>query len=93
VIIGVASADYLRADRSPDGLEKWGGAGWARLGQYIPYFREAGHDVVVGTLWQRDGMLAVEQADGRMEFPDVLILQRIMHNNVDQSIKYGQEQG
>ena len=93
MIIGVASADYLRADRSPDGVEKWGGAGWARLGQYIPYFREAGHEVYVGTLWQRDGKLAVEQADGSMEFPDVIILQRIMHDKVDQSIKFGQEHG
>jgi glycosyltransferase involved in cell wall biosynthesis len=93
MIIGVASADYLRADRSPDGVEKWGGAGWARLGQYIPYFREAGHEVYVGTLWQRDGKLAVEQADGSMEFPDVILLQRIMHDKVDQSIKFGQEHG
>ena len=93
MIIGVASADYLRADRSPDGVEKWGGAGWARLGQYIPYLREAGHEVYVGTLWQRDARLAVEQADGSMEFPDVVILQRIMHDKVDQSIRFGQEQG
>ena len=93
MIIGVASADYLRADRSSDGVEKWGGAGWARLGQYIPYFREAGHEVYVGTLWQREGKLAVEQADGSVEFPDVILLQRIMHDKVDQSIKFGQEHG
>ena len=93
MIVGFASADYLRADRSPDGIEKWGGAGWARVGQYIPYFREAGHEVVVGTLWQREGALAVEEADGRIEYPDVVILQRIMHDNVDQSIRFGQESG
>jgi len=93
VIVGFASADYLRADRSPDGVEKWGGAGWARVGQYIPYFREAGHEVVVGTLWQREGALAVEEADGRIDYPDVVILQRIMHDKVDQSIKFGQESG
>lgn len=93
MIIGIASADYLRADRSPDGVERFGGAGWVRLGQYVPYLEAAGHEVVVGTLWQRDGALCVERADGTADFPDVVILQRIMHGGVHKSIKYGQRVG
>lgn len=93
MLIGIASADYMRADRTPDGVEKWGGAGWARLGQYIPYIEAAGHVTIVGTLWQRDGALCVERADGTADFPDVVILQRIMHGGVHKSIKYGQSVG
>ena len=52
MIIGVASADYLRPTRSANGKEQWGGAGWARVGQWVPYWRAAGHEVVVGTLWK-----------------------------------------
>ena len=67
MLIGIASADYMRADRTPDGVERWGGAGHARLGQYIPYIEAAGHVPIVGTLWQRDGALCVERADGSVE--------------------------
>ena len=92
--IGVASADYLRPEKSPTGNEQWGGAGWARIGQYIPYLREAGHEVTVGTMWKvRDH---IEVADGYTKekmSPDLLIVQRIMHEGVADTTRLAQEAG
>ena len=83
MIIGIASADYLRPDRSPDGKCKWGGAGWARIGQYLPYLRAAGHTVVLGTLWRSEGDLVVQDDDTEEHFtPDITILQRLMHEGI-----------
>lgn len=93
MIIGIASADYLRADRSDDGQEHWGGAGWARVGQYVPFYRAAGHTVICGIMWQRPDGLYVEDAEGTFMRPDVLIMQRLMLEGVPDAIRFGQEQG
>lgn len=71
----------------------WGGAGWARLGQYVDSYRAAGHTVVVGTLWKDEAGLSVAEDDGTKTYPDVLILQRIMHGGVDDAIRFGQSCG
>lgn len=87
MIIGIASADYLRKSRSPDGAPKWGGAGWARIGQYLPYLRASGHTVVCGTLWRENGQMVIEDdIEDRTErvTPDVVILQRLMHEGIAQ---------
>lgn len=93
MIIGVASADHLRADRSPDGLEHWGGAGWARIGQYLPFYRAAGHTVVCGVMWKQSDGLYVEDAEGTHTRPDVLIMQRLMLEGVPSAIRWGQKHG
>lgn len=87
MIIGIASADYLRKARTPDGQPRWGGAGWARIGQYLPYLRESGHTVVCGTLWRENGQMVIEDdIEDRTErvTPDVVILQRLMHEGIAQ---------
>ena len=93
MIVGIASADHLRADRSPDGIEKWGGAGWARLGQYVPHFQEAGLNPVVGILWQQDDGLYIENDKGTKVRPDIVIIQRLMHATVDEASRFGQSKG
>lgn len=91
--IGIASADYLRADRSPTGNEAWGGSGWARVGQYVDYYRAAGHEVVAGTMWQYHGEIRIEDANKEMMVPDVVIMQRIMHDGVANAIKLARASG
>jgi glycosyltransferase involved in cell wall biosynthesis len=94
VKIGIASADYLRPQKSPDGEEKWGGAGWARLGQYVPYLRAAGHEVTVGTLWRYNGLMLIEDGYTQEKIaPDVVIIQRIMHDGVGETMRMGRSQG
>ena len=87
--IGIASADYLPPWKAPDNIERWGGAGWARIGQYVPYLREAGHNVHVGVLWERDGAMTIEDMQGEFSFPDVVILQRLMHDGIQNTIRRG----
>jgi glycosyltransferase involved in cell wall biosynthesis len=91
--IGIVSGDYLRADRSPDNKERWGGAGWARLGQYVEALRSAGHEVNVGHLWLRGNSLTVQDSDEVVHYPDVLLMQRLMHGGLDKSINIGRANG
>jgi glycosyltransferase involved in cell wall biosynthesis len=92
-VIGVASADYQRADRAPDGVEHWGGSGWARLGQYLPLWKEAGYDVVTGILWKEEDGLYVEEANLVKRRPDIVILQRLMHEGINEASKFGRSKG
>ena len=91
--IGIVSGDYLRSDRSPDGKERWGGAGWARMGQYVDALRNAGHSVAVGHLWLRGNSLTVQDADEVTHYPDVLLMQRLMHGGLDRSVRIGRANG
>src|SRR5262245_13103199 len=80
--IGVASADWLRPHKNK-GVAAWGGAGWARIGQYIPNW-EKHHDIVVGTLWAlNDGTMGIvtdhEDGETHLHQPDTIIMQRLMH--------------
>lgn len=91
--IGIVSGDYLRSDRSPNGQEQWGGAGWARLGQYVEHLRHAGHSVVVGHLWLRGNYLTVQDSEDVVHYPDVLLMQRLMHDGLDKSVRIGRASG
>lgn len=93
MIIGIASADHMRADRNPNGVELWGGAGWARIGQYIPHYEAAGHEVHCGILWKEPDGLAVETAKDTKIRPDIILMQRLMVEGVDEAIRYGQDHG
>lgn len=91
--IGVVSGDYLRADKSPDGKDKWGGAGWARYGQYVGPLKDRGFDISVGHLWLRGNSFCVQDVDGVVHYPDVILMQRLMHGGLDQSIRIAQKSG
>jgi glycosyltransferase involved in cell wall biosynthesis len=90
--IGIVSGDYLRADKSHDGKEKWGGAGWARLGQYVDALRVE-HDVRIGHLWLRGEYLTVQDEYENVFYPEVIIMQRLMHDGLDKSIHLGRKSG
>lgn len=93
--IGIASGDYLRADFASDKKEHWGGAGWARIGQYVTHFEAAGHEVIKGILWTERGhaSLFVEDADHFKMECDVILLQRLMHQGLGDSIKMARKAG
>lgn len=94
MIVGIASADYLRSDRSPTGQEVWGGSGWARLGQYVHHFRAAGHHVVCGVAWNENNQyLSVEDENQHRIMPDIVILQRVMHDGVAKTIRAARSAG
>jgi glycosyltransferase involved in cell wall biosynthesis len=95
MIVGIASADYMRADapENPMDTEHWGGAGWARLGQYVPYLSDD-YQVVVGTLW-REGTrgFSIENSDKERYRPDVIIMQRMMHEGIADATRDAQRHG
>lgn len=87
--LGIATGDRIPANRSPDGLPHWGGAGWVRLGQYIPLLQEEGITSIVGTLvWNRDRFsIDISEGDGDYVDVDVIYIQRMMHEGLDEHIK------
>lgn len=93
MIVGIASGDYLPPQKHPQGLELWGGAGWARLGQYIPHLRASGIEVHVGIFWKNQGRGFIELSTGEFVDPDVVILQRLMHAGLDDTITKARESG
>lgn len=93
MIIGIASGDYMPPHKHPNNIELWGGAGWARLGQYITGLRDLGHTVHSGVLWKAGETVAVETKEGDFISPDVIFLQRLMHAGLDQTIKSAKESG
>lgn len=95
MIIGIASADFLRADKTTNNEDAWGGSGFARVGQYVPYLRAAGHTVVAGTLWKDEeaGHLFVEDATGTRFLPDIIYSQRLMHKGLAEAYKMGRNAG
>lgn len=93
--LGIASGDRVSVNRSPDGLPHWGGAGWVRLGQYIPLLEAQGIEVHVGTLvWNRDHF-SIDISEGNQVFVDVdiIYLQRMMHAGLDARIKKARADG
>lgn len=87
--LGIATGDRIPPKRSPDGLPHWGGAGWVRIGQYIPLLQEQDITSVVGTLvWNRD-RFCIDIADGGGDYVDVdvIYLQRMMHEGLVKHIK------
>jgi glycosyltransferase involved in cell wall biosynthesis len=93
--LGIASGDRVSPKKAHDDKEHWGGAGWARLAQYIPYFEEAGIYVSSGTLvWSTDRfVIDISDGDGVYEEIDVLYLQRLMHDGLATHINLAQKYG
>lgn len=88
--IGVVSGDRIPPSKSPDGQAHWGGAGWVRLGQYLPHF---GDNVVLGTLvWYYKKFKVIDDAR-EMHDVDVIIMQRLMHDGLTEHIKLAKKAG
>ena len=94
--IGIASADKISAHKSTDGKPHWGGAGWVRLGQYIPHLTAHGIDVVEGTLvWNRTHFAIAPDGSNLENLCDVdiIYMQRLMHDTLTPRIKEAQALG
>jgi len=88
--IGIVSGDRIHPAKSPDGQAHWGGAGWVRLGQYLPHL---GNSVVLGTLvWHRTHFKVLDDAR-EMHDVDVIIMQRLMHDGLTNHIQLAKKEG
>lgn len=90
MLIGVASGDWVSPSRASDKQEHWGGSGWARIGQYVPHFP---FKTVVGYLvWKRTNFI-ITDPEGNEYHPDVVIMQRLMHQGLAEHIEQGKAAG
>lgn len=92
MLLGIASGDWLSSDKSPTKTERWGGAGWVRIGQYVPLLP---FPAAVGVLvWNRTHF-SIQDSTGYMFDPDVIFIQRLMHaglsTHISQAQAYGQK--
>lgn len=88
--IGIVSGDWVHPKNTPDGIEKWGGSGWARVAQYMDFMP---FDFVTGTLvWNKD-CFVVKTHDDRYEFTPIIIMHRLMHNGLADHIKQARKAG
>lgn len=90
MIVAIASADRLSRNMSSDGNEYWGGSGWVRIGQYLEHLP---FKIVVGyVIWKRTHFVLMD--DNEVEHtPDVIVMQRLMHDGLADHIKAGREAG
>ena len=88
--LGIASGDWVHPRKTPDNKERWGGSGWARIGQYVEHLP---FDTVHGVLtWVRDH-LAIMDATGELHDVDVILMQRMMNDGIADHIRESQAQG
>lgn len=89
--LGFASTDWSRSVMDENGHPVWGGAGWARLGQYaslLPF------DVTVGSLAFHKGLFGVADWDGKNHFDcEIIYMQRVMFEDVADRILEAQANG
>jgi hypothetical protein len=90
MILGIASADRIPSSKSADGKAYWGGSGWIRIGQYLFFMP---YKVVVGFPTWKNSCFIITDDDGNDHVPDVLILQRLMHDGLARHIKMARANG
>lgn len=88
--LGIASGDWLHPNKTGLDTAKWGGSGWARLGQYastLPF------DVSVGVLtWMHDRFV-IMSVDGEVNEVDVVYMQRLMHEGLTKHVPMARANG
>ena len=84
--VGFVSGDYLPALKASDGLEHWGGSGWARFGQYVEWLEHLGKEVVTGVLIWKDDRFFVRDQYEEIQEVDMVIMQRLMHASLAEHI-------
>jgi hypothetical protein len=88
--LGIASGDWLHPNRTGLDTAKWGGSGWARLGQYVSTLP---FDVSVGVLtWMYDRFV-IMSVDGKISEVDVVYMQRLMHEGLTQHVPMARANG
>lgn len=92
MIVGIASGDFLSPQRAKDGAPHWGGAGWARLGQYQHLIEN--HHIVVGSLtWQQGVGLCIKDDRDILVPCDIIYMQRLMHDTLPDHMKKARAMG
>lgn len=88
--LGIASGDWVNPKRTPENKQRWGGSGWARIGQYVD---DLPFSVTVGVLtWNRDHLVIMDTND-ELHDVDVILMQRLMHGGIPEHIRLSQAQG
>jgi len=78
--IGFASTDWSYTVKDKNGHPVWGGAGWARLGQYV---HRLPFDVVAGAPAFHKGVFGVADWNEKLHFDcDVIYMQRAMFDDI-----------
>lgn len=88
--LGIASGDWASPQKTADKKERWGGSGWARVGQYVPHLP---FNIVTGTLTWINDHLGVMDPAGGLHDVDVILMQRLMHDGIAENIVASQKQG
>lgn len=88
--VGFASGDRLAPHLSPDGTEKWGGSGWARLGQYVD---RLDLPTVVGTLVWSEDHFYIRNVNNDLVDVGMVVLQRLMHDSLADKINMARAYG
>lgn len=89
--LGITSGDW-QAPLNPGENHRWGGSGWARVGQYLKYLPE---DTVIGTLaWNnRDHFVVIDYLTKEEHEVDTILMQRLMHKGINEHIPQAQAYG
>lgn len=90
--LGIASGDWLSPAKAPDKRQHWGGSGWARIGQYLPFLPDS-YEVITGTLAWNTTHLSILDEFGSVHDVDVILMQRLMHSGIDEAIKKSRAHG
>lgn len=89
--VGLASTDWSQTITDENGHPVMGGAGWARLGQYVNRVDEV---EVVGILIFQNGIFGVRDWNMKMHWDcDIIVMQRVMFEDVPERIKEAQANG
>jgi glycosyltransferase involved in cell wall biosynthesis len=88
--LGIASGDWVNPKKTPENKERWGGSGWARVGQYIEYMP---FTVVTGVLTRNKTHLCIMDVSGTLHDVDVILMQRLMHDGIANDIIKSRKQG
>jgi len=88
--LGIVSGDWVHPRKTPDNKERWGGSGWARIGQYVEHLP---FDIVRGVLtWKRDHLVIMDH-DEELHDVDVILMQRMMNDGIADHIVASRKQG
>lgn len=90
MLLGIASGDWVSPEKSPTKVERWGGAGWVRIGQYVPLLPMP---AAVGVLVWNKTHFSIQEANGEIFDPDVVLMQRLMHDGISDNIPMAQAYG
>lgn len=77
--LGIVSGDWIHPSKTGEPTPRWGGSGWARLGQYVEHLP---FEVSVGVLTWYHNRFVVVSVDNEMHEVDVVYMQRLMHEGL-----------